>query len=1340
MVPALQDLIARLDHLSDGFAELREGVRKAMLVADLDPDMALTRARKVLEYVVRDVFDRRVKEPPGTRPLENLLQRLVKDGHFPEKLDAYANTVRKLGNVGTHNFGERITAGDVYHSLTQLMPILEWYFEVERPDCGMPRTAPVARAREPGSASPPSSQSQIQIETRTWTQAAVVPKGLRSFDAADSSFFLTLLPGPRDHEGLPESLRFWKYRIEETREPTFAVGVIYGPSGCGKSSLVKAGLLPRLARDVVAVYVEATADETEARLLAGLRKRLPGLAAGLDLTQTLTALRQGEGLNARQRIVLVLDQFEQWLHAHRGQTDTALARALRQCDGEELRCVLMVRDDFWMALTRFLDDLGIELLQNQNAAAVDLFDPIHARNVLIAFGQAFGRLPDDSGLLTTEQLAFLDQAIAWLAQDGRVISIRLTLFAEMVKGKPWTRATLAEAGNMERIGVAFLDETFRAPALRLHEKPAQAVLKALLPERGTDIKGQMRSHHELRTAAGDSLRPEEFEALLKTLDREVRLITPTEPGGPGNGERKPPAAPDGRFYQLTHDYLVPSLRDWLNRKQRETRRGRAELRLAERASLWNARPENRLLPSEWEWCRIRLYTNPKEWTEPQRRMMRTAARVHGLRTLGLVVAGVLLLVLGLTIRRREIAYVQQTYATELVEELLRAETPEVPDIITEAEKRDCRRWVERDLRQRLPKLPDDSHQKLNASLALLPDEGQVEYLYQRLLSASPTELPVLRDALNPYQSRLIPRLWPVLDSAGPGDPRVLPAAAALARYDPDGLAWATIGRKVGDALVAINPVYLGSWTKDLRPVRATLTDPLAAIFRDTARPESERTQAVNILAAYNGDQPAVLADLLMDADKKPFLVLFEKLRAHPTQRAVSLLEAELAKTPALEATLDAQDQHARRQARAAVALARLGQVEPVWPLLRHSADPSVRSFLVHWLRLLATDPKVLAARLGELARAPSPAPPVEGTTPMEAILFDPVTSSRRALILALGEYAEDLAAPMRDELAAKLLDAYRNDRDAGIHGAAEWTLRQWHQDEAIKKADAELRHIKDWGNRRWLVDSEGHTLTVVEGPVRFTMGSPPTERRRSEDEVPHLQRINRRFAIATKEVTREQYERFVHANPKHRNHGINGTATSAPDLQEPQVETSWYDAAAYCNWLSEQEKLEPCYEPNEKREYAEGMRIAADFRKRSGYRLPTETEWEYVCRAGAATSRYYGRALDLLGNYACYLQNSPEPTVMRCGRKKPNDLGLFDILGNAYEWCQDQNRAYGPDEGDAGDDDIGIDLSLADKNLRLLRGGSFTSPAASVRAAYRVKFLPSNRNIWYGFRVARTYP
>src|SRR5271157_1284285 len=153
----------------------------------------------------------------------------------------------------------------------------------------------------------------------------VVPKGLRSFDAEDKDFFLELLPGPRRGDGLPESVHFWKLRIEEMDpDKTFRVGYIFGPSGCGKSSLVKAGLLPRLSKPIISIYIEATGEETEARLLKGLRKQYPDLPADLDLRTALVAARERirEGSN---KILLVIDQFEQWYHAKGAEPGTELA-------------------------------------------------------------------------------------------------------------------------------------------------------------------------------------------------------------------------------------------------------------------------------------------------------------------------------------------------------------------------------------------------------------------------------------------------------------------------------------------------------------------------------------------------------------------------------------------------------------------------------------------------------------------------------------------------------------------------------------------------------------------------------------------------------------------------------------------------------------------------------------------------------------------------------------------------------------------------------------------------------------------------------------------------------
>ena len=257
----LDRLIRGLERLLEKRHEVREGVQKALDIAGRDPEMALARARKVLEVVVRDVYERQTGEPPGTRPLESLLQRLVTDRHLPDRLDA-ATIVHRLGSA-RHG----VTATDVSQSLSQLMPLLDWYLQVERPD---------AVGQPPVQGRTPEAAKDRPAARRHEGKVAVVPKGLRSFDAHDAEFFLELVPGPRDRDGLPDSIRFWKTGIEETdTDNTFSVGLIYGPSGCGKSSLVKAGLLPRLAAHVIPVYVEATADDTEARLLKGLRKACP---------------------------------------------------------------------------------------------------------------------------------------------------------------------------------------------------------------------------------------------------------------------------------------------------------------------------------------------------------------------------------------------------------------------------------------------------------------------------------------------------------------------------------------------------------------------------------------------------------------------------------------------------------------------------------------------------------------------------------------------------------------------------------------------------------------------------------------------------------------------------------------------------------------------------------------------------------------------------------------------------------------------------------------------------------------------------------------------------------
>jgi len=896
----------------------------------------------------------------------------------------------------------------------------------------------------------------------------VVPKGLRAFDANDADFFLDLLPGARDRNGLPESIRQWKLRIEERDvDETFSVGLIYGPSGCGKSSFVRAGLLPLLSREIQTIYVEATSEDTEHQLLQKLRKQLPDLPEDLSLPACLAAIRRGACLRAGAKVLLVIDQFEQWLHGRQEEQRRQLVQALRHCDGEHLQCLLLVRDDFWLALSRFMHELEIDLLQGRNTALVDLFDPMHARNVLASFGRSFGRVGSEQSEASASQDAFLEQSVEALAEEGKVIPVRLALFAEMVKGRSWTPSTLRELGGADGVGVAFLEETFSARAgnlqSRAHEQAARAVLETLLPDSGSDIKGHIRSYPALLDISGYGQNPRAFKELMRILDSETRLLTPVDSEFSGGD-----SSPGTRCYQLTHDYLVPALRQWLTKRQKETPVGRAELRLAERAALWNARPERRQLPSLTEWLQIRLLTRHSQWTANQRRMMRAAARQHLAIT---VVIGLLVLMF--------------------------------------------------------------------------------------LLAGS------------------------------------------------------------------------------------ELT-----------------TQARNLVVKF-------------------------------------------------------------RASTAPIWMA-LGQEEAIWALLKHDPDPTLRTRLIHRLSPLVIDPVEILPALGQQSDV----------------------STRRAMLLLAGELAGEPneqtgAAITREETSLTfiqgLLKIFEEDPDRGMHAAAEWSLLRYGQALEVSRSIRGTTAEAILGDRQWYLTTQGQTMVIVPGPAEFTMGSRSGEASIGDDEALHNQQIRRSFSIASKETTIAQFEQFLSENASHHYSKVPQPELA---LDCPQTFVSWYDAAAYCNWLSAKAGIPQedwCYIPNQDTGYAAGMTIANDIFARTGYRLPTEAEWEYACRAGATTAHYFGRDESQLAKYAVVAESSGGK-AMGVGMKKPNDYGLFDMHGNASEWCHDRYRPT-------------LTTYLSDSfspipghEPRVVRGGSFQDGARRTRSAARGQSLPGDRNAAIGFRVARSYP
>jgi eukaryotic-like serine/threonine-protein kinase len=701
-------------------------------------------------------------------------------------------------------------------------------------------------------------------------------------------------------------------------------------------------------------------------------------------------------------------------------------------------------------------------------------------------------------------------------------------------------------------------------------------------------------------------------------------------------------------------------------------------------------------------------------------MMRKASRYHAVR--GFVLA-LLLSLIGWgayeghgTLR-----------AHALLERLLDANTNEVPTIVEDIAG--YRRWLDPLLHDAQAQATQDKdHRKLlHTSLALLPvDASQMAYLYTRLIDAEPSEVPVVRDALTPHKEQLLDKLWAVVEAPEKGkESQRLRAAAALAKYDPDSEKWAKVQEAVGNDLVVVPAVYLAIWMDSLRPVRDKLLPHLLAVYRDATRRDVERSLATDILADYAADQPQLLADLLMDADDKQFAVIYPKFKDQG-ERGLPLLTDEInKKLPSdLPSSDEKREKLAKRQANAAVALLKMNQAEKVWPLLKHGPDPRVRSYLIHRLSPLGSDSGAIIMRLDT----------------------EPDITIRRALILSLGQDSgKELSPDTRKAFLPKLQALYRTDSDPGLHAAAEWLLRTWHQEAWLKQVNAGWAKGKDERGKRlesirqllskdkekspqWYVNGQGQTMVVIPGPVEFVMGSPPTEADRDEDERQQKVRIERTFALASKSVTVEQYRQF---DPAYQ---LPAVYTRTADL--PVVATSWHQAAAYCNWLSKEEGIDKdqwCYEIKD----GQVTRLKSNYLSLTGYRLPTEAEMEYATRAGALTSRYYGETEELLRKYAWYWKYSQGKT-WPVGSLKPNDLGLFDMQGNVYTWCQERYKSYPRGQGEERKEEKEDTYSINNQDSRVLRGGSFSYPTWLVRSAYRNMDVPTYRGNFVGFRPART--
>ncbi|MGE3819902.1 MAG: formylglycine-generating enzyme family protein, partial [Isosphaeraceae bacterium] len=481
--------------------------------------------------------------------------------------------------------------------------------------------------------------------------------------------------------------------------------------------------------------------------------------------------------------------------------------------------------------------------------------------------------------------------------------------------------------------------------------------------------------------------------------------------------------------------------------------------------------------------------------------------------------------------------------------------------------------------------------------------------------------------------------------------------------------------------------------------------------------------------------PALAESLVMTEPQPPVfrevtLALTERRRVPETVAAFQAILDHLDGQPEPPlAEVEARDRIAKRRSAAAAGLAELGALDRVWPLLRHDEDPRLRAFVIDRFARFAVNPRGLLDRLNTAE-------------------VDPV--ELQGVLMTLAEMRESrperLSPTTLEEIATSAAALLRDHDDSGVHSAAELVLRRIGRGDLIFSATS-AAGVTDapLGRSRWYLGHNGHTFAVVrlEGGWR---GTYPHEDGYDPVEARQYVQIGRTVAVSTREVTRGQIQR-LRLGAEH-----DDSAGNTDD--HPANTVTWYEAARYCNRLSDLAGLPRCYpEP-----IGPNMVLDADAVKAGGYRLPTEAEWELLCRAGTLTARPFGDSDVLQGRYACGWINSSDKTLP-VGRLLPNELGLFDMLGNLWEWCHDadmvpdfsqSNRHVSPypagtPEAPAVErlvtetiEPLGIEGAPSVDTVRVTRGGAYDYANSQARSGKRSDGKPGDALNYDGFRVVRT--
>lgn len=703
----------------------------------------------------------------------------------------------------------------------------------------------------------------------------------------------------------------------------------------------------------------------------------------------------------------------------------------------------------------------------------------------------------------------------------------------------------------------------------------------------------------------------------------------------------------------------------------------------------------------------------------------------------------------------------------LVDNLASADATDVPVILAELEPHSANAAKRaRYLLSDLPISPENAAVRARLQLALLRTEDAGfavhQELVEHLLSADHAEFKAVVTELKPSADFIIHPLWAEFLNRSQTDARAFRAGVAVAVLEPQSNMWTEVRiQELIDMLLAQPRTQLPGWIQIMSPLSQHLVPRMVHLARDEAElVATYRHRAAELVAMLSRDDPAPLVEIMYVMEVGDFDEAIATFSRH-REVALNALQVKLLQSAPRPHELASatnptsvewwHELLAKNQALAAIALSRLSAHKAMLQRLEQSEDNSVRSYIIAWAMPFGADPNDLMSQFERESNA----------------------SIRRAILLALGRVdSRKLSVATIKSWKSKLLELHANSGDAGMRSAASWLLRQWiypeHWDEdrrlerrpqpvfdseqaGLVQAQLDAAHAPpapgskaasnheqglDSGSDGWFVNRAGMTMVVLDPPEAVTIGAGSLKQ-----EV----KIGHSFAIAATEVTEGQFARFLRDTSAHRlavdarpidedvpnsEEFIQpGDASAYRNSQRAQGNLTWYQAAAFCNWLSEEDGIPPnqfCYVPNAEGEFDVGMRPAENCLRLGGYRLPTEPEWEFACRAGTTTIRHCGEYQGVINAYAWYRH------CKLVGRKLPNDFGLFDMHGNVFEWCHEPYKA----------DELLFDYTSP---LLPLSGGktiyrTIKSGSLEVRSSYRAgsPVKPKGLRECMGVRPVRT--